>query len=100
MVRFAKWASGYSFLFLAIYGAGTFGCQYFPLLAQSCGNSSLFSVLALGLMYMAVLLSIVILPVWILMYLRVTVIMGLSKIFYGDYRTLEFKFSEWLSSGK
>ena len=91
-----KYASSVVILFLAVYGAGVFGCQYFPSLAQSCGQSNLLAVLPLGLMYIAVILSLVIIPIWTIMFLRVTVVMGLSKIFYGDYKTLESKLSNWL----
>ena len=100
MNRSIKFASCLVILFLAIYGAGTFGCQYFPSLAQSCGQTGLLAILPLGLMYIAVFLSMVVIPIWTIMYLRVTVIMGLSKIFYGDYKTLDSKLSGWLTTGK
>lgn len=100
MIRSIKLASCLVIVFLAIYGAGTFGCQYFSSLAKSCGQSGLFVILPLGLMYIAVFLSMVIIPIWTIIYLRVTVIMGFSIIFFGDYKTLESKLSGWLTTGK
>ena len=100
MNRLIIWFSGLTILFLAVYGAGTFGCQYFPSLAQSCDQSQITAVFSLGLMYIAVFMSMLIIPIWTLMYLRITVMMGLSKIVYGDYKTLESKLGIWLSNQK
>ena len=87
-------------LFLAVYGAGTLGCQYFPSLAQSCGQSSLSTILPLGLMYIAVLLSMIIIPIAVILYLRLTVLIPLSKLFFGNYKLLDSKFFSWLADSK
>ncbi len=95
MQKTTKYLAIISICFLVFYVTSILGCKFFPSLAQGCSEESLLFSLLYGLLYLLVAASLVIIPLIAIVYIRVTIIMPISKFIYGDGNVLDAKLFGW-----
>lgn len=90
-------ASLFLLLFVLLF-ASYAGCNIFPLWANGCQQEGVLFTLLYGLLYTMIVLTLIIVPLIAIIYIRVTIIMPISKMLYDDETILDAGLFGWFDS--